>query len=117
MTTPKTAAPETIDIGPQNAAFHRALRKYPDAFEALHFFWNEAFAPAQCDVHSGSDIPSAKPSEAMGGWRVDVDWLSDMQTNVEKATGYGVTLECVEEIVLRTAALASPVPSAGRGGK
>ena len=27
-----------------NRAFHAALRKYPDAFEALHFFWNEGIA-------------------------------------------------------------------------
>jgi hypothetical protein len=35
---------DTIDLGPHNRAFHAALRKYPDAFEALHYFWNEAFA-------------------------------------------------------------------------
>lgn len=31
-------------LGRENDAFHRALRKYPDAFEALHSFWNDAFA-------------------------------------------------------------------------
>lgn len=33
-----------MDLGPHNKAFHNALRKYPDAYEALHYLWNETVA-------------------------------------------------------------------------
>jgi hypothetical protein len=39
-------------LGRENDAFHRALRKYPNAFEAMHSsFWNYAFAaPPSPDI-------------------------------------------------------------------
>ena len=121
MTTPKTATPEPPDSAliselldaasayANNSQSTCALWRMRDANKALRDRFSALrAAPAQCDVQSKSVVPPAKPSDAEGGWRVDVDWLSDMQTEVEKATGYGVTLECVEEIVLRVAALALP---------
>jgi hypothetical protein len=42
---PQTAAADdAIDFGRANSALHKALRVYPEAFNALHYFWNEAIA-------------------------------------------------------------------------
>jgi hypothetical protein len=46
-----------------------------------------------------------KVDETQGGWRLDVQWLDRLKADVEKATGYQVTLECVEETALRVEAL------------
>jgi hypothetical protein len=44
-TEPQTAAADdAIDFGRANSALHKALRVYPEAFNALHYFWNEAIA-------------------------------------------------------------------------
>jgi hypothetical protein len=42
--TDQRSYPGSADLGRANRAFHDALRKYPDAFEALHYFWNEGIA-------------------------------------------------------------------------
>jgi len=50
-------------------------------------------------------IPRATGSNAEGDWRIDFAWLENMRGEIEKATGYDLTIECLEEAVLRTEAL------------
>ena len=52
--------------------------------------------------------PRSTGSDKEIGWRLDVKWLEKLRDDVEKTTGYNVTLECVEEIVLRTEAILWP---------
>ena len=52
-----------------------------------------------------SPIPRAKGKQVKGGWRLDFDWVDKLCREVEKATGYPVTHECTEEIVVRMEAL------------
>ncbi len=60
----------------------------------------------QLNVHAQrSPIPRAKGKEADGGWKLDFDWVDKLGREVEKSTGYFVTHECTEEIILRTEAL------------
>lgn len=73
------------------------------------------------DRHTGDvaqavseSIPRASHTARQGGWRLDFDWLVGMQDGIEEATGYNITLECLEEAVVRTEAIctASQPPAA-----
>lgn len=55
-----------------------------------------------------TSIPRATAQEAKVGWRLDFDWVDKLGQEVEKKTGYAVTHECTEEIVLRVEGILSP---------
>jgi hypothetical protein len=79
--TDSRSYPGSADLGRANRAFHDALRKYPDAFEALHYFWNEGIAgvaqePAYL-LHALQDIAAKR-------WDENAD-LDDICTIAESA--------------------------------
>jgi hypothetical protein len=62
-------------------------------------------------------IPRATGSDKNGGWRLDFKWLDKLRHDVEHATKFDVTLECVEEIVIRVEALIGQPASNGEPWK
>ena len=52
-------------------------------------------------------IPHADADAAKNGWRLDYNWVSKFCDEIEKTTGYQITMECAEEAVVRTIALLS----------
>lgn len=65
--------------------------------------------------HDREAIPRANADDAKAGWRLSVPHLIDLQHAVEDVTGYSTTLECVEEIVLRTESILTTSPAPGVG--
>lgn len=65
---------------------------------------NAALRVSPPSAPAGADAREATGDDKKKGWRLDFKWLVQLQTEVEKATGYGATLEVIEETILRTRA-------------
>ena len=84
----------------ENSAFHDALRKYPNAAEALHYFWNAAIAgtrpaPDAGLVEAATQAERDRCAEIVQMARagdIDQDWRSVIH-NIEG----GDTIEQIKE--------------------